>query len=396
MKTSHRLIFFLNAFSTGLVAAVLSLIYLAHGADIQTLSIFISIFAVSTILLELPSGILADLFGRKKMFLLAALCSAASNFLLIFAHTPWLLGISCIFRGAGTAFASGSLESLEVEQSVQSGGTLSAITSSIAVTEGMGLALGAVCGGILGNAEDAYVLLLGTAAGIGCAVFVLTAFFIQTTARRPQKASRKVKEQLRALVRGLKESKILRLIFSASILTGSVQAVTEVYWQQNFIACAPSNFRWSIGILCALGYAAVILGSKTEPRLADRMGDFPLYWLTKFALPPVVAALGLCQDWQLFVCIYVLIDIVLGIGDVSERTLLHAAMEDAYRASMLSVYSLALRIGVVISSVSAAVIVPKWGAIGIWLIVPLSALALLTALFLTAGRETLKTPFEQK
>ena len=92
------------------------------------------------------------------------------------------------------------------------------------------------------------------------------------------------------------------------------------------------------------------------------MGDFPLYWLTKFALPPVVAALGLCQDWQLFVCIYVLIDIVLGIGDVSERTLLHAAMEDAYRASMLSVYSLALRIGVVISSVSAAVIVPKLGS----------------------------------
>ena len=37
MKTSHRLIFFLNAFSTGLVAAVLSLIYLAHGADIQSL-----------------------------------------------------------------------------------------------------------------------------------------------------------------------------------------------------------------------------------------------------------------------------------------------------------------------------------------------------------------------
>ena len=68
MKTSHRLIFFLNAFSTGLVAAVLSLIYLAHGADIQILSIFISIFAVSTILLELPSGILADLFGRKRCF----------------------------------------------------------------------------------------------------------------------------------------------------------------------------------------------------------------------------------------------------------------------------------------------------------------------------------------
>lgn len=90
-----------------------------------------------------------------------------------------------------------------------------------------------------------------------------------------------------------------------------------------------------------------------------------------------------------------LIDIVLGIGDVSERTLLHAAVEDAYRASMLSVYSLALRIGVVISSVSAAVIVPKWGAIGIWLIVPLSALALLTALFLTAGRETLKPPCEK-
>ena len=72
MKRSHILLFGANAFGTGLLAPVLSLVLLSHGATMENLSLCIGIFAVMVVVLELPSGILADLIGRKRIFLISA------------------------------------------------------------------------------------------------------------------------------------------------------------------------------------------------------------------------------------------------------------------------------------------------------------------------------------
>ena len=107
MKGSYQLLFFLNAASMGLLTPVLSLVLLAHGAEIETLPLFAALFALTIILAELPSGVAADLFGRKCSFLLSHVFQIGGVLLMLKSQGPFLLAASSILRGLGSAFASG-------------------------------------------------------------------------------------------------------------------------------------------------------------------------------------------------------------------------------------------------------------------------------------------------
>ncbi len=152
MKRSHILLFGANAFGTGLLAPVLSLVLLSHGATLENLSLCIGIFAVMVVVLELPSGIMADLIGRKRIYLLSACFMMANYILLMFSSHFLMLAAACAMQGIGRAFSSGSIEALEIETYLreQEGRNLEKINSTMAVTDSVGLALGSITGGVLG------------------------------------------------------------------------------------------------------------------------------------------------------------------------------------------------------------------------------------------------------
>lgn len=162
MKRSHLLLFGANAFGTGLLAPVLSLVLLSHGATLENLSLCIGIFAVMVVVLELPSGIMADLIGRKRIFLLSACFMMANYVLLMFSSHFLMLAAACAMQGIGRAFSSGSIEALEIETYLreQEGRNLEKINSTMAVIDSVGLALGSITGGVLGFLDGSYSLLL--------------------------------------------------------------------------------------------------------------------------------------------------------------------------------------------------------------------------------------------
>lgn len=61
-----------------------------------------------TIILELPTGALADLLGRKKIILCGWIISAMGFIYLAFAHNASMFFISYLISSIGTAFVSGS------------------------------------------------------------------------------------------------------------------------------------------------------------------------------------------------------------------------------------------------------------------------------------------------
>jgi len=83
MSAPVQLILFLYHFSMGLVVPVLNLVLLNRGANLETLPLLYLVMAVAVLSLELPSGILADLLGRKKIFLLSCVLNVLAFSLLI-------------------------------------------------------------------------------------------------------------------------------------------------------------------------------------------------------------------------------------------------------------------------------------------------------------------------
>ena len=69
-----RFICFRMFFNARFYYPVFALFFLEHGLTWVEFGILNGIWAISIILLEVPSGALADTIGRKKLSLVAALC----------------------------------------------------------------------------------------------------------------------------------------------------------------------------------------------------------------------------------------------------------------------------------------------------------------------------------
>lgn len=91
MPASHTLVFALMNGATGLTAPVLTLMLLARGATLETLSLFMGITLAVTVALEVPSGIAADALGRKRLFMIAMLLNVAGYVLLATGVSVWLV-----------------------------------------------------------------------------------------------------------------------------------------------------------------------------------------------------------------------------------------------------------------------------------------------------------------
>lgn len=83
----YMIIFFLNGLSIGLLLPIMSLIFTGKGGTVKELSIGFSILSLTVIILEIPSGLFADLFGRRDCFCLSLFFKSAGYFLLLSLHS---------------------------------------------------------------------------------------------------------------------------------------------------------------------------------------------------------------------------------------------------------------------------------------------------------------------
>lgn len=376
MKRSDEVIFFLNSFATGLIAPVLTLVFLNHGAVLTTLSLFVAIFSGTIFIFEVPSGIVSDCFGRKFSFLLSHLSLTANYGLLIVSDSAGILAVCCILFGLGKAFASGSLEALAVEQYRDEKGLVE-INSRILFVESLGLATGSLAGGVLGAADSNYRLLLSVILAVEVTIIILTLVFVIETRTLHQSNAGMIQTQVTGMANAIRTSGLLPMVMLLAAVTGGIQAVFETYWQQNFINLVPEGFLSVIGVVGCLGYAGVMAGTRAVERvLAKNQKRLTAFYFTLKLLAAVaIMLLGLCGGWFAFVIVYFLCYVFLGGGEVSEATMLHSEVSDEYRASILSVYSFVIRAGGLLSALASSLIISRLGVTTVWVLIPVFAVA---------------------
>lgn len=95
---------------------VIGVLFLDLGLTLEQYALLNVVWAVVIIVLEIPSGALADVIGRKRMVVIAAVLMVAE--MAVFAFAPrgewlfWLLILNRILSGAAEASASGADEAL--------------------------------------------------------------------------------------------------------------------------------------------------------------------------------------------------------------------------------------------------------------------------------------------
>jgi len=257
---------------------VMTIYLFYHGLDLFQVSVMSSVIVAVQFLAEVPSGIVADRWGRKPAWVLAVTLQLAGEVWFFFARSFWEFGCIAVLSGLGYAFASGAIEALIYD-------TLPEEDREAHMKQAMGKIMAAQFAGnlvaflasgliLLQTTPARFALAIGLTAASVAVGWVITLFIFepqQSTANRPQGAWWwNVRDGL-GLLRG---NPGLRRIALLMVLSDPFSFYLMSYYQP-FFANAGVASAW-FGPVLAVGSLLAGLASRYaylfEARLGMRLG----------------------------------------------------------------------------------------------------------------------------
>lgn len=114
---------YLFRFFSGLIPAYVieRLFWESRGMTVQMVVYTEILFAVTVVLLEVPTGIAADKWGRKPMIALAAFIGCCEFFILVFATQFWHFAFVIVLTAVGRSASSGAETALLYDSLLSAG-----------------------------------------------------------------------------------------------------------------------------------------------------------------------------------------------------------------------------------------------------------------------------------
>lgn len=156
-----RLIILKAAGSAFFLYPVYTLFLLSRDLDLTGIMTLESILALALILWEVPSGALADRFGKKRLIAFGCLLELISSVPMLWVEGFWAFGVLYALSGVGIASLSGSLEAYLYEK-LENGEEMTRYLGYLRGAEWSGMMLGALVGGlvVVWTPGEAYALCI--------------------------------------------------------------------------------------------------------------------------------------------------------------------------------------------------------------------------------------------
>ena len=395
---------FLNSYLTGLLTPILSLALIDKGASLSNLSIILGLYALSVILLELPSGITADVFGRKKTFLLSLAAFTISFLLLLISNGLISLCIVMILYGFGRALGSGSFDALFIDYYIDNFGKdkLHNITTRLSVLDALGLSAGALSGGFFPEISikllpsiGRYDLNIIVRIVLTIAVIAISVLFISEKKQKDGKDHISIKKHVKNSYGFVCKNTTILFIFLSVFSTGFFLSALETYWQPHFITLLPDKGSTGLlGLMAFLYLGAAMVGSilsnKTITKYKFNLRKMYLTMRGLLALLMILTALQ--TNVPLFIAYYASIYLMFGMATIPEDVILNSETPNEIRASVLSVKSFTIQIGGLSGSLLYSILIRFISIPAIWILaasIILITIALIAKRFVAAEKPTI-------
>lgn len=380
MKTCrYALTTLFQGVATGLLIPVLSLLFTSRGLSLTQLATGMLLYSGVTLVLELPSGVLADSLGRKRCYLVAELVRLVGCALWFHASYPTLCA-ACAVMGAGNAVGSGSFDALFIDRYLQANGedSLRTVSTVKTVCETVGYAAGSLAGGVLlvvgrrmFGRSGMCLLPISLKLVCHCVQILLVSTLIETDRPSARGCGRSPLDILRESGAAFRGAPVLVVVLSCVAFTGFLLSGVESFWQPRLEALLPEpGLVWLSGVLGFLYFFCCLLGSLAGDRL--------LRWKTQ---PAVVFFIGRCVSAAMlyllakqysvfgFFIVYMILYMSIGCAGLAETVLVNRNTPANVRATILSVQSLTVQGGALLAISLAASLVGSFGIPRYWAIV---------------------------
>ena len=356
----------------GLSAPVTVLLASARGLSPADIGVVVAVYSVVVLVLELPTGGLADALGHRPVLVLAGLLTTAGLLLLAVADSTALFALAWALKGVGRALDSGPLEAWYVDavHAADADADVTPGLSRAGAADGAGLCLGAVIGGLLplladGTGDAVLVLPVLLAAALSLVSVAAVAVLVVpvgtprgsgVTALRA--GVRAVPAVVRDTARLVSRDRLLRRVLAVSLLVGAVLTTLELLGPLHVAELTGSRTEGAalFGVVMAVSYAAAGLGALLAPavrRLARgsvAAATTGLAVLGSLAVATVAAA-GPLALGGMFAVFYVANAAAWPLW----KQVLHGRVGAGQRATALSASSLALQVG----ALGGSLLVPR-------------------------------------
>jgi MFS family permease len=325
-----------------LIMPIVALFYNENGLDNFDIFLLQAIYSVSVAIMEIPSGYMADIVGRKKTLILGSILGASGYLFYSMSHNFSGFLIAEITLGIGGSFISGAdsamlFDSLSATRRqhryLQYEGRITSL-GNFAET------LAAVCGGLIA------VLLSYRAVYLSQAVIAALAIPAALLLLEPPKDSTIAKPGLRHILSVCNNAVLTNKKLSSAILLSSIAGIatlcmawtSQIYFVSNGLTEVTITPLWitlnlTVAIVAAFASSAMkVLGKKVS------------LFLIVVYLPSTYIFLGMLQLIPAIICLF-LFYAVRGYATPVLKDLINQNCSSSTRATVLSIRSLIIRLG---------------------------------------------------
>jgi MFS family permease len=367
----HRFLVLLTLrwFQTGLQLPVLILLLRARGLDLTSVGVVVAVYSLTTAALELPTGGLADVIGRRRVLTAASVAFVAESLTFGLGQDLAVLALAAGLGGLARALDSGPLEAWFVD-SMHSAAPDADLRRDLArakAIEAGALGLGALAGGGLVaivpmETQDSTVLDLSIPFLVSAGICVVMVGAIARWVREPHGDRRPtlvgvVRDVPTTIRRGLglaarsgplRRTTILMAGMGIALATVELLAPASI----DRIVGGEDEAAGPYAVLLTLGFFGSAIGSAQASKTAHRLGSSSRGILVARVLGAGalmgVAASSLGAVAVALVSFYAL----NGVARPLMSDIIHRSVTSAERATILSVQSLTLQLSAVLASLA--------------------------------------------
>ena len=339
-------IFYINAFISylynGIIGPLFIIYLLAININPAQIGIILAAQRISIIIFEVPTGIFADRYGRKKSILISFFIFAILFLLWYLLQNFYILILISILGGFAYTFQSGAKKALMIDTLALKNNDhkRNKIFTNISMIGNVGFIFGGLLATVIAIYSIKSIWLAASLANL--LLFFLFLFFIQENFKYNHFKERNkmlffLKTAINDLKSALKNQKIFLLIIINAIFSFIIAVYGLLY---------PILFKetinlpnYSFGLLGSLSALVGILGIFLVKRIAEKKNYFQTFNILSAALLLFFLLFGFKTIFLWSIIVFVLIEMTINSWYPIYQSLFNKFILDKNRSSILSINS---------------------------------------------------------
>lgn len=307
-------------------------------------------FTAGFVIFEIPTGVIADLRGRRVSYLLGALTLTISTLLYLYlwyvADSFWAWAIASMLLGLGFTFYSGAVEAWLVDALAHSGfkEKLESVLAKGEIVEGTAMLIGSVAGGVIAQTTNLGVPYIIRALLL-LVTFTLASILMRDLGFKPARSKHPIKEVKIILTdsirHGLRNPPV-RWVMLAAPFTGGVSIYAFYAMQPYLLELYGDEKAYGVaGLAAAIVAGAQIAGGLLVPYIGKVFRRRTSVLLTSEVLGTLVLVMvGLVPNFWIVIVLLMLWGLMFAAVTPVRQAYLNALIPSPQRATVLSFDSL--------------------------------------------------------